>query len=199
MTIDSKGHITQETHDHSLGKTTSHPKPTLHSMPTTKKVDDHHPVAKVPVPHLTSDEPQHHQQETYEIMKTTVPVVAAHHEKRQKLTAKEIADLRVKHGLQYEKEHSVEHYIEEVTHPEYKITGWIGGEDQDYWRQHDVYAHDHEEERYGDEHDEQVAHLHLHPKRHDRTTHHEAAKHHDKRSHHKSKKHHDYHSTEYEQ
>mmetsp|Transcript_8478 Transcript_8478/g.10416 ORF Transcript_8478/g.10416 Transcript_8478/m.10416 type:complete len:85 (+) Transcript_8478:2929-3183(+) len=31
-----------------------------------------------------------------------------------------------------------------------------------------MFAHDHEDERYGDEHNEQVAHLNLHPKKHHR-------------------------------
>ena len=44
-----------------------------------------------------------------------------------KLSPEEIESLRVQHGLQYEREHSVDHFIEEVTHPEYKLTGWISG------------------------------------------------------------------------
>ena len=39
------------------------------------------------------------------------------------MSAEEIAALRVQHGISYEKEHDVEHYIEKATHPQYEITG----------------------------------------------------------------------------
>ena len=44
-------------------------------------------------------------------------------QEKQRLSAEEIAALRVQHGISYEKEHDVEHYIEKATHPQYEITG----------------------------------------------------------------------------
>ena len=41
------------------------------------------------------------------------------------MTAKELADLRIQHGIAYEREHGVEHFIEQVTHPSYEITGYV--------------------------------------------------------------------------
>lgn len=49
---------------------------------------------------------------------------------KHRLSAKEITDLRVSHGIAYEKEHDVEHYIDEATHPQYEITGFVK-EEQD--------------------------------------------------------------------
>ena len=84
LTIDTHGHVTKESHDH--GVTGSHDAPKAasaaqrhHSKPV-RKIDDHHPVAKVPVPHMTTDEPEYHQV-SHEAIKAPV-ATAPHHEKR---------------------------------------------------------------------------------------------------------------------
>jgi hypothetical protein len=44
---------------------------------------------------------------------------ASSKQQRQKLTPAEVESLRIQHGLNYEREHSLEHIIQDVTHPEY--------------------------------------------------------------------------------
>lgn len=125
-----------------------------------------------------------------------MPASHEQHKKRevQKLSPKEIEDLRVKHGIAYEKEHDVDHYIDAETHPQYEITGYVK-EDQDaYHHMMHRYMQDHEEEHYGDEHEHDKAHLHLHPThkahyqaRDDHHVHHPV----EHRVHHEEKVHHD--------
>ena len=95
--------------------------------------------------------------------KIAAAMPAPHKQEKQRLSAEEIADLRVKHGIAYEKEHDVEHYIEAATHPEYEITGYVKEERDEHHRMLHRYFQDHEEEHYGDEHEGDKAHLHLHP------------------------------------
>ena len=99
--------------------------------------------------------PVHH--EVVEVM----PLAVSKKPQQHKMTAKEIADLRVQHGIQYEKEHNVDHFIEQVTHPEYEITGWIHDEGESQMM-HD-FKYEHEDEQYGDEFESGKAHLHLAP------------------------------------
>ena len=90
------------------------------------------------------------------------------HYGHRKLTDKEIEQLRVEHGIKYEHEHSVDHFIDHLTHPHYEITGYIDGQTYSHDAQiMDMFAHDHEEEVFGDEYDDLRPHLHLQPKRHD--------------------------------
>lgn len=84
-----------------------------------KKAESHH--LKPKDHHPTIIKPEHH--EMVEMMPA-----AAVKPQQHKMTAKEIADLRVQHGIQYEREHNVDHYITEVTHPSYEITGWAHDE-----------------------------------------------------------------------
>lgn len=87
LTVDTRGHITKESHDH--GATGSHyaplkaatPAQKHHSSKPVRKIDDHHPVAKVPVPHMTTDEPEYHQV-SHEAVKAAPATAAPHHEKR---------------------------------------------------------------------------------------------------------------------
>ena len=64
---------------------------------------------------------------------------------------KDLEELRVKHGLAYEREHDVDHTIKDLIRPQ----------------RFDRFMIDAEEEHYGDSGDEEKPHLNLHPKKHE--------------------------------